>query len=101
MAVKKVVPIVRVDESGIEPAVRKAIDLAGGLQEKIRADSRVIIKPNLCWPEPSGTGLITDCRMTEAVTKIVLELGPKSVLIGEDSSAGYDFDSSQSTGEAF
>ena len=101
MAAKKVVSLVKVDESGIESAVRKAIGLAGGLQEKIKADSRVLVKPNLCWPEPSGTGIITDCRVTEAVTKIVLELSPKSVLIGEGSSAGYDFDSSKSTGEAF
>ena len=98
---KKVVSIVRADESGIETAVRKAIDLAGGLKETITPDSRVLVKPNLCWPEPSGIGCTTDCRVTEAVTKIVLELRPKSVIIGEGSSAGWDFDSSHSTEEAF
>ena len=101
MAMKKLVSIVRVDESDIEAAVRKAIDLAGGLKKIITADSQVLVKPNLCWPGPSGTGSTTDCRVTEAVTKIVLELGPKSVIIGEGSSAGWDFDSSHSTEEAF
>lgn len=98
---KKRVSIVRADESGIEAAVRQAIHLAGGLREIITADSRVLVKPNLCWPEPSGMGFTTDCRVTEAVTKIVLELKPKSVIIGEGSSAGWDFDSSHSTEEAF
>lgn len=97
----RLVSIVRVDESGIENAVRRAIDLAGGLAEIVKSDSKVLIKPNLFRPEPSGTGLITDCRVTEAVTKIVLELGPKSVIIGEGSGAGYDFDGSHSTDEAF
>lgn len=101
MAQKKLVSIIKVDESGIEAAVRKAIDLAGGLKEIITPDSRVLVKPNLCWPAPSGMGFTTDCRVTEAVTKIVLEMGPKTVIIGEGSSAGWDFDSSHSTEEAF
>ena len=98
---KSVVSIVRVDESGVEAAVRRAIHLAGGLVGIITKDSRVLVKPNLCWPELSGMGYTTDSRVTEAVTKIVLELGPKSVVIGEGSSAGWDFDSSHSTEEAF
>ena len=101
MAVNEIVSIVRVDKSGIENAVRQAIDLSGGLAEVVKPDSRVLIKPNLVRPEPSGSGLITDCRITEAVAKVVLEQGPKSVIIGEGSGAGYDFDGSHSTDEAF
>ncbi|HEY83249.1 MAG TPA: DUF362 domain-containing protein [Dehalococcoidia bacterium] len=97
---KNLVSLVRAGKS-VEAAVRQAIDLAGGLKEIISADSRVLIKPNLCWPAPSGMGFTTDYRVTEAVAKIVLELGPKSVIIGEGSSAGWDFDSSHSTEEAF
>jgi len=98
---KATVAIVRTEESGIEAAVRKAVDLAGGLKEKVTSESRVLVKPNLFRPEPSGTGIITDCRVTEAIVKVVLELKPKSVIIGEGSAAGYDFGSSYSTEEAF
>ena len=98
---KNKVSIVKVDESGIEAAIRKAIDLAGGLEKIVTPGSRVLIKPNLGRPEPSGIGHITDCRVTEAVTRIVQELGPKSVVIGEGSAAGYDFGGSHSTEEAF
>jgi len=98
---KNKVSIIKVDESGIEAAIRKAIDLAGGLEKIITPSSRVLIKPNIAHPEPSGIGHITDCRVTEAVTKIVQELGPKSVVIGEGSAAGYDWGGSHSTEEAF
>ncbi|MBA7625603.1 hypothetical protein ES703_33034 [subsurface metagenome] len=101
MAVNEIVSIVRVDESGIENAVRQAIDLSGGLAGIVKPDSRVLIKPNLFRPEPSGRGLTTDCRVTEAVAKVILEQGPESVVIGEGSGAGYDFGGSHSTEEAF
>ncbi|MCK5213668.1 MAG: DUF362 domain-containing protein, partial [Dehalococcoidia bacterium] len=48
------------------------------------------VKPNLWSPKRSGTGSITDARVTEAVTKAVLEHGPRSVVIGDGCRAGYD-----------
>jgi len=98
---KNRVSIVSAGEIGVEAAVRKAIELAGGLPELITPHSKVLIKPNLCRPEASGTGIITDCRVTEAVTRMVLELGPQSVVIGEGAGAGYDFSGSTSTEDAF
>ncbi|MBL7126618.1 MAG: DUF362 domain-containing protein [Dehalococcoidales bacterium] len=98
---KNRVSIVSAGENGIEAAVRQAIDLAGGLPELITPRSRVMIKPNLFRPEPSGRGLLTDCRVTEAVTRVVLELKPQSVVIGEGAGAGYTFSGSVSTEDAF
>ena len=98
---KNRVSIVSAEKAGVEAAVRKAVELAGGLPELITPRSRVLIKPNLCRPEASGTGTITDCRVTEAVTRVVLELNPASVIIGEGAGAGYDFSGSSSTEEAF
>lgn len=95
------VSIVSAEEIGVDAAVRKAIDLAGGLPDLITPRSKVLVKPNLCSPQPSGTGITTDCRVTEAVTKFVLELNPQSVVIGEGAGAGYDFSGSTSTEEAF
>lgn len=98
---KNKVSIVSADKIGVEAAVRKAIELAGGLPDLITPGSKVLVKPNLMRPEPSGTGLITDCRVTEAVTRLVLELKPASVVIGDGAGAGYDFSGSTSTEEAF
>ncbi|MEE9366143.1 MAG: DUF362 domain-containing protein [Dehalococcoidales bacterium] len=97
----KKVSIVSAEEIGVDAAVRRAIDLAGGLPDLITPRSKVLVKPNLCSPQPSGRGITTDCRVTEAVTKFVLELNPQSVVIGEGAGAGYDFSGSTSTEEAF
>lgn len=96
----KRVAITKADEGKIEAAVREAITLAGGLEEVIDGGSRVLVKPNLCMPKPSGSGVLTDARVTEAVTKMILDLGPKSVIIGDGAIAGYDF-SGFSTRETF
>ncbi len=96
----KRVAITKVDKGKTELAVREAINLAGGLEEIIDGSSRVLIKPNLCKPAPSGTGVLTSAQVTEAVTKVILELGPRSVIIGDGAIAGYDF-AGFSTDEAF
>jgi uncharacterized protein (DUF362 family) len=95
------VAITKVDEGNIEAAVREAIASAGGLEELINSDSRVLIKPNQCKPALSGSGVLTDARVTEAVARIVLELGPRAVVIGDGSIAGYDVAGGYSTEEAF
>ena len=92
-------PIVSVVKAGedVELAVRKAVSLAGGLDEIMTLRSSVLIKPNLASCDRSGKGKITDARMTEAITRIVLERKPKSVIIGEGSAVGYDFPEWQDT----
>ena len=91
MGDKRTVSLVKAGGDGVEGAVRRAVDLCGGMQGVVARGSRVLIKPNLFEPAPSGSGLITDSRVTEAVAKLVLECGPSSVVIGEGSGVGYDF----------
>jgi len=91
-----IVSVVRV-EKDVELAVRKAVYLAGGLDEIVTPGCRVLVKPNIATSDRSGTGKITDVRVTEAITKIVLEKKPKSVIIGDGSSVGFDFPDLQNT----
>jgi uncharacterized protein (DUF362 family) len=93
---KSVVSVVKANED-VEQAVRQAVALAGGLDEIVRPGSRVLIKPNIASKDKSGSGKITDARVTQAVTKIVLELKPRRVIIGEGSAVGYDFPDLQDT----
>lgn len=86
-----VVSIVKVEDERVEGAVRRAIELAGGLASSIPSGSTVLVKPNVVSPSPSGSGNVTDARVTEAVTRMVLERDPKRVIVGEGSSVGYDF----------
>jgi uncharacterized protein (DUF362 family) len=93
---RPVVSVVRADEE-VEIAVRQAVSLAGGLDGIVTPRSSVLVKPNLAIVARSGEGKITDARVTEAVTRIVLERKPKSVIIGEGSAVGYDFPDLQDT----
>lgn len=84
------VSLVRRQNNDTEEAVKNAVNMAGGLSSIITPHSQVLVKPNLVTPIESGTGVITDCQVTEAVLKLVLECRPKRVVIGEGSGYGYD-----------
>ncbi len=66
------VSIVKLVEDNVDESVRRAVEMAGGFKDLI-SDKYVLIKPNVFKSAKSGTGLITDARVTEAVTKLVLE----------------------------
>ena len=86
-----IVSIVKNGDEEVEDSVRAAVELAGGFPPAVGPGSTVLIKPNVVSPSPSGAGNTTDARVTEAVTKMVLEMHPRRVVIGEGSSVGYDF----------
>jgi uncharacterized protein (DUF362 family) len=98
--VKERVSITRIVNCDFDTAVRNAVELAGGLAELVKSDSRVVVKPNLARMALSGSGAITDARVTEAVTKLALDLNPASVVIAEGTAVGYD-DRSLSTEQVF
>ena len=86
-----VVSIVRLQSRDVEAAVRKAVSLTDGFENVAWEGAKVLIKPNTVLPAKTGTGIVTDVRVVEAVTKLVLERHPKKVVVGEGSSVGYDF----------
>ena len=93
---RPLVSVVR-DRGNVESAVREAIQLAGGLEEFIDSKSKVLIKPNIASRDRSGTGKVTDARITEAVARAVLERKPARMVIGEGAAVGYDFPDLQDT----
>ena len=84
------VSIVRRQNNDTDEAVQTAVKMAGGFSSIITSHSQVLVKPNLVTPVASGTGVITDCQVTEAVLKLVLKCRPERVVIGEGSGYGYD-----------
>ena len=85
-----VVSIVRT-EKDVEQAVRRAVALSGDFEGLPWRSATVLVKPNTVLPVKSGSGIVTDARVVEAVTRLALEMGPRRVVIGEGSSVGYDF----------
>jgi len=85
------VSIVKVQSEDVERAVRKAVSLSHSFESVEWEGSMVLIKPNVATPAKPASGTVTDARVIEAVTRLVSEKNPRSVVIGEGSSVGYDF----------
>ncbi len=78
------------DEKQIHEAVRKAVELAGGMENTIRPGWKVIVKPNFAAiPRERLSGAITRWEVTKAVCDLVKEAGGIPV-IAESSAAGVD-----------
>jgi uncharacterized protein (DUF362 family) len=84
-----IVSIVKVKNNNVTAAIRTASELVGGF-DIIQPGMTVLVKPNLVKPSPSGAGMTTDARVTDAVVQLALERHPARVIIGEGSSIGYD-----------
>ncbi len=90
-----VVSIVKLADGDVKRTVRRALRLCGVLESLHWEGATVLVKPNACAPVASGSGIVTDVRVVEAVTEIVLERNPARVVIGDGSSVGYVFPDNQ------
>lgn len=68
-------------------AVKRSIDLVGGISKFVKPGTRVLIKPNLLSPRPPEDGVDTNPEVVRALVKLVKDLGAVP-LIG-DSPGGY------------
>jgi uncharacterized protein (DUF362 family) len=69
----------------VENLVREALEKAGDFDKMIRPGDRVLIKPNLVFDLPSGSGMTTDVRVAEAVAKMALDCGAQKIIFAEGS----------------
>ena len=78
------------DRERIGVGVRRAVEMAGGLADRIRPGMRVMIKPNLVAPPPSAeSGACTSPLVCQAVADVVRDLGAAPI-IAESSARGAD-----------
>lgn len=87
----------------VEQMVRKAIELIGGFNGKIKSGMTVLIKPNLVEVnQPSGSGTDTDVRVVEAIVKMIDEIdhGKIKILVGDGSPRPFTtFEKSAASGK--
>lgn len=69
----------------IEASVRRAIDLAGGLQ--IREGMKVVVKPNVCNAKNPQGMVLTDFAVVEAAINMVREKGCEPLVVESDNIA--------------
>lgn len=84
---KSRVSIVRVKDQDTYSALENAVELIGGLSDIISSKSRILIKPNMVMG-PTERG-ITSSVTLEAVLRLISDMSPKSIAIGEGSADCY------------
>lgn len=76
--------------AAVAAAVRRAVELAGGLGERIRPGMLVLLKPNMLAPPASAeAGACTGALVCRAVADLVREQGARPV-IAESAARGAD-----------
>jgi uncharacterized protein (DUF362 family) len=75
------------DEEEVESAVRKAVDLIGGMGAFVRPGARVLLKPNCLFGKAPEKAVTTHPSVVKAVIRLVQEAGGKPTL-GESPGVG-------------
>jgi len=70
------------DPLKVQAAVRRAVDLAGGIAGFIKPGSRVLVKPNLLMAKEPEFGITTHPEVVRAAVKLLKEINC-SVMIGD------------------
>jgi len=71
------VSIVKIDHD-FEPALQRALELIGGIQEYIRPHEYVMLKPNI-----NGTEGITSVELMESIIRLLIDFGVRKIAIAE------------------
>ena len=63
------------------PATRAAVEAMGGMGRYVRPKDKVVIKPNMSFPNPPEWGTTTHPDVVREVTNLCLKAGASSVLV--------------------
>lgn len=70
------------DAAAVDAAVRRAIDLIGGIRSLVKPGERILIKPNLLSARQPERGVTTHPAVVRAVVRLVKEAGAQ-VFLGD------------------
>ena len=89
---KHSVSIVRIEKDQVEKAVRKAVDLIGGIKAIVKPGEQVLLKVNWCVvPEDPKDGVVTNPVVARSVADLVKEAGGEPI-IADSAARGVDTD---------
>jgi uncharacterized protein (DUF362 family)/NAD-dependent dihydropyrimidine dehydrogenase PreA subunit len=71
------------DREVVDAAVRRAVDLLGGIDRFVKPGERVLLKPNLLQPSPPDEAIVTHPAVLRALVLLVHEAGGQ-VLIADN-----------------
>jgi len=76
------------DHLSVREAVKKSLDLIGGLDSLVSPGDRVLVKPNLIAPYHYTTGATTSPPLIRALCELAKEAGARKVAIADGSNVG-------------
>ena len=89
---KNTVSIVKIEKNQVAEAVRKAVDLIGGIETIVKAGEKVLLKVNWCVvPEDPKVGVVTNPVVARAVADLVKAAGAEPI-IADSAARGVDTD---------
>lgn len=74
-------PLVAVAKGKPDDTVRKVLDALGGIKKFVSPGNRVVIKPNMGFPNPPEMGSTTHPDVVRAMAQLCLEAGAQRVII--------------------
>jgi uncharacterized protein (DUF362 family) len=95
-------PVAVVRYDGTSAALKKAIELSNGF-ERLRPDSKVLLKPNIAWAGRASRsspkfGTVTTARVAEDLIRLLREYGCRDICIGEGTVLNRELGSNTSGG---
>ncbi|OGJ92191.1 MAG: hypothetical protein A2268_06500 [Candidatus Raymondbacteria bacterium RifOxyA12_full_50_37] len=74
-------PVVAVAKGAAADAVRKAVDALGGMGAFVQKGARVVIKPNMGFPNPPEWATTTNPEVVKIVVDLCIEAGARRVIV--------------------
>lgn len=77
------VPDIAVVKGGAAQATRAAVELLGGMKKFVKKGSKVLIKPNMSFPNPPAMATTTNPDVVKEIVLMCNEAGAANVLIAD------------------
>lgn len=74
-------PVVAIAKGEASDAVRRAVAALGGIKQFVKEGSRVVIKPNMGFPNPPEWGTTTHPEVVKAVAELCIEAGARRIIV--------------------
>ena len=85
---KSIVSIVKGDD--VEKLAAEVLEPLGGIQNLIKPNSTVVIKPNAGHPAPADTSVNTSPELVGAIIRLARQAKPKKIILAEAAAIGCD-----------
>jgi uncharacterized protein (DUF362 family) len=74
-------PSIVIADGGPGPGTRAVVNALGGMERFVKPGDKVVIKPNMSFPNPPDWGTTTHPEVIKELTKMCLKAGAASVLV--------------------